>query len=391
MRSEIIRTAFSIQRHFLTSTRLCSSSGKKSKISSLFMDEPMKAAPKQTPSAKPTETLFGESPVQDDVLMTTQHSDIFPIDDSFGLTAAKKGGAPEAARVPGTPIVPEGKKRFRFDVQFRGTKYYGWRSRAIKAALPAVQDTVEDAISSACNIDSVSVVASTLTETGAHARNLTCHVDIDADLQLPSQRVLLQRCHKWFEKHDDAVAMLSFMAAKPGFHARYSAQQRTYVYRILNRIAPPLMDGEGMQWHVDRALNTEKMAEAAEALVGMHDFSGFADHRIARQLEVVGESYTVRSLDSIRVTRQADEVLVWFLGQSFLRHQLRNIVSCLHMVGIGQWKVDDVRFVLDRKFEKGRARERIRPPTAPSHGLTLWEVSYDQALHPSPAEYVQDL
>ena len=388
------------RRIFSNSARLCSSKGTQKKISSLFMDQPLKQAPeKSSVPAKPFD-ISTDANAQDSLLSEATSStsiqsqplmDLFPIDDAFGLTAAENKQALEAERVPGTPIIPAGKRRFRFDVQYDGSKYYGWQSRAIKAALPAVQDAVEDALCTACDVENLHVVASTLTETGTHARNMTCHVDIDETVDLPSQRLLLQRCEKFFASREDSIAILSFMAAMPGFHARFCAQRRTYVYRILNRIAPPLLDGKGLQWHVDRALNTEKMAEAAEILQGTHDFSGFAEHSISRQLELKGELYTVRHLENIHVKRQADEVLVWCLGRSFLRHQIRNIVSCLHMVGIGQWTTDDVRFVLDRKFVKGRKRERIRPPAAPTHGLTLWEVEYDQSLHPRPEEYVQDL
>ena len=366
---------------------------KRKQISTLFMDPGEESLPGQPSTVKSDElALKADEKLSQTLVDTPSLNDLHTQLDDASQLAHFQQKDPEAQRkVPGTFEFPEGKKRYRLEVQFLGTKYYGWQRRALKATLPTVQDALEDTISAACDCNQVEIIGSTLLEAGIHCRNMTCHVDMDAKLEMPSQRVILQRCEKWLAKRGESIGVLSFNSACPGFHARFCAQRRTYVYRILNRIAPPLMDGKEMQWHVDRALNTKKMAEAAAVLQGTFDFSGFADHGIARLLAHKGESFSVRTLENIQVVRQADEVLIWFMGQSFLRHQIRNIVSCLHMVGLGLWTTDDILFILDRSFVKGRARDRTRPPTAPPCGLTLWEVSYDQSMYPRPEEYVQEM
>ena len=132
------------------------------------------------------------------------------------------------------------------------------------------------------------------------------------------------------------------------------------------------------------------MEDAARRLQGSHDFGGFVDHRVGRAVQQHGAEYTMRDLESIRVVRQGEEVLIWFVAKSFLRHQMRNIVSMLQMVGTGAWTVEDIEGLISRGFVHGRGHEGLRPESAPVQGLTLWEVSYLSGTFPPPVEYVDN-
>ena len=148
---------------------------------------------------------------------------------------------------------------------------------------------MEDALSVALGIDRVEVVASTLTERGVHARRLACHLDVPSSVVVPSPRTVLLRCRTWLEKRQDEIGILSFQPAGDSFHAHHSARSRIYVYRILNRVAPPLLES-GVQWHFDRALNVARMEDAARRLQGIHDFGGFVDHRVGGRYSSTAQS-----------------------------------------------------------------------------------------------------
>jgi tRNA pseudouridine(38-40) synthase len=322
-----------------------------------------------------------------------------------------------AAAVPGANVVPPGMRRFRMELQFRGDHFLGWnraaemrnrrKALAVKrgeltpaaamgeaenvtwaghalGGLRSVKDAVEEALSVALDTTKVEVVTSVALETGAHARRLTCHVDIPADIEMQPRTVLL-RAHAWLRQKNDPLGILTFQRAPPDFHARHSATRRVYLYRILNRIAPPLFD-VGHHWHVDRYLDEEKMnVVAQELLLGRHDFGFFADSKIARAVREGGSMATVRAVDEIRVVRQEDEVLVWVVGKSFLRHSIRNMVGALRFVGQGHWTRENVRTAMERGFDSRTVAPRFRPPTAPAQGLTLWDVQFPAAMGVTPA------
>ena len=298
------------------------------------------------------------------------------VDDAFHVFPLLRSTPEIVPVIPGTQQPAEGYARHKLEIQYKGTKYYGWLRRQLKSSLPTVQEAVEDTVSIACDLGPVDVMASVVPEQGIHCRSLTCHVDIPADHILPAPRNFLQRCRAWLKKREDEIAILSFSPAEEGFHAARSVLRRTYVYRILNRIAYPLLDDGNMQWHVDRALDVPLMQKAALLMEGEHDFGGFADHRVTRCLRRHGTVYTVKAVEKIRVTKQGDEVLIWISGKSFLRSQLRNMVAALVMVGNGAWSLTEIEYFLSKGFQPGREQNRIRPEPAPAHGLTLWDVYY---------------
>ena len=154
----------------------------------------------------------------------------------------------------------------------------------------------------------------------------------------------------------------SKVVAADDFHARFSACARHYLFRILNRRAPPALDA-GKVWHVPVALDAEAMHHAAQALLGTHDFTTF------RAAECQAQS-PVKTLDKIDVSRRGEEIHLTTSARSFLHHQVRSFVGSLKQVGEGKWSARDLKAALE-------ARERSAcGPVSPPDGLYLVKVDY---------------
>ena len=333
------------------------------------------------------------------------------LDDAWSyFPAAEAAPAP----VPGSVILPPGIRRYRLEVQYRGDHFFGWDRRAPylmgssasggaassplalgadaeDATVRSARQSVADALCVALDTSHLNVVSSVLLETGVHAQRLTCHVDVPADIVM-QPRTVLQRAHAWLLSRGDPMCILSFHPAPEGFHARHSALRRVYVYRICNRIAPPLFD-VGRQWHVDRALDVDAMRTVGQRVFeGTKDFAALADYKLARAIRnggSSGEGVTMRTIEKLDVVRQEDEVLIWIVGRSFLRQQIRNMVGALNFVGQGHWGEAVLEQLMKRPHDGSpRLSVRERPPIAPAGGLALWAVEYPPQWGGSGAAFV---
>ena len=159
------------------------------------------------------------------------------------------------------------------------------------------------------------------------------------------------------------VAVLEAEIAVEGWHARFSARERRYLYRILNRRSPPALL-QGKVWHVKKPLDARAMHEAAQSLVGLHDFTTFRD------LQCQSKS-PIKTLDVATVHREGEEVLLSFAARSFLHRQVRSMAGSLIEVGLGRWSPADLAAALEAKDR------RACGPVAPSDGLYFVGVSYE--------------
>ena len=165
------------------------------------------------------------------------------------------------------------------------------------------------------------------------------------------------------------VAILACDIVPDDWHARFSCTGRAYVYRIANRRAPLTLES-GLVWRVIQPLDAEAMQEAAQLLVGRHDFTTF------RSAHCQAES-PLKSLDRLDVERDGDRIAIHAAARSFLHHQVRSMVGCLALVGMGRWSVDDMRKARDAK---DRAALGLN---APPDGLYFVRASYPSPRHPS--------
>jgi tRNA pseudouridine38-40 synthase len=164
------------------------------------------------------------------------------------------------------------------------------------------------------------------------------------------------------------VAILEAQAVADDWHARFSCVGRRYLYRIVNRRAPLALES-GRAWQVGVPLHADAMNEAAQSLVGLHDFTTF------RSAHCQSES-PVKTLDRLDVRREGDVILIEAAARSFLHHQVRSMVGCLQLVGRGKWSADDLKGALEAK---DRAALGLN---APPQGLYFVEAVYP--LNSSP-------
>jgi len=243
--------------------------------------------------------------------------------------------------------------RFKLTIEYDGTPFVGWQRQDNG---PSVQAALEAAVRGYCQVDTL-VQGAGRTDAGVHALGQVAHVDLPRD---DREEVVANALNAHLRPHP--VAVLKAEKVDDEFHARFSAKERGYVYRIVNRRAPAVLQINKVWW-VSVPLDAAAMHEAAQVFVGKHDFSSF------RAAECQAES-PVKTLDEIAVAREGDIISVTTRGRSFLHHQVRNFVGTLKYVGEGKWNAADVKRVLD-------ARDRSAAgPTAPPDGLYLTHVRY---------------
>lgn len=244
--------------------------------------------------------------------------------------------------------------RYRFTVEYDGASYNGFQAQKDQ---PTVQGALENAIKAFSGQD-VRIAAAGRTDTGVHATGQTCHVDLDKDW--PARTVMnAMNAHMLGER----VSVLDCMPVSDDWHARFTANGRKYLYRILNRAGRPAIE-QGHVWHVKKELDAEAMHGAAQYLLGQHDFTTFRDAQCQAQSPI-------KSMDVARVTRVGAEVHLVFEARSFLHRQVRSMTGSLAEVGLGRWSPEQFKAALD-------AADRIRcGPVAPSDGLYLTGVTYD--------------
>ena len=243
--------------------------------------------------------------------------------------------------------------RWRVTVEYDGGPFVGWQRQDNG---PSVQEALEDAIKGFSGED-VQVAGAGRTDSGVHALAQVAHFDLDRESDADTVRDAIN-----FHLKPRPVAVLDAEVVAPDFHARFSAVERAYRYRIVNRRAPLTLEA-GRAWQVSVPLDADTMNEAAQVLVGNHDFTSF------RAAQCQADS-PVKTLDEITVARDGDLITIDVRARSFLHNQVRIIAGTLRQVGEGKWGSDDVARAL-------AARDRAAAgPTAPPQGLYLAAVRY---------------
>ena len=243
--------------------------------------------------------------------------------------------------------------RYRLTVEFDGSPFVGWQRQDVGQS---VQSAIEDAILRMTG-ETVAVHAAGRTDAGVHALAMTAHVDVTKELT-PFR--LQQGINALIRPAP--VVILDAEAVSDEWHARFDCIGRRYLYRILNRRAPPALDA-GRVWAIGSELDVDAMQEAARHLEGRHDFTTFrAAHCQAKS--------PIKTLDSLSVELAGEEVHIRAAARSFLHHQVRSMVGCLAMVGKGQWSPADMKDALEAKDRQALGLN------APPQGLYFVEAIY---------------
>ncbi len=243
--------------------------------------------------------------------------------------------------------------RYHLTIEYDGRPFVGWQRQDNG---PSVQAALERAVA-ALDGGVREVYGAGRTDSGVHALAQSAHVDLEKDLAPGKVRDALNH-----HLGSDPIAVLSARRVDDRFHARFSAVKRGYVYRIIPRRARLALEA-GRAWRTPRALDVAAMHEAAQTLVGMHDFTTFRDARCQAESPV-------KSIDAIAVREIDGEVRLTVEAISFLHRQVRSITGSLVEVGNGKWSVSDFADAL-------AAADRTRcGPVAPPDGLYLAFVRY---------------
>ena len=245
--------------------------------------------------------------------------------------------------------------RYRIDIEYDGTAYYGWQRQV---DYPSVQQAIEETIKSFC-LHEVTLFGAGRTDAGVHALAQVAHFDMEKEW--PAEK-LFEAINGILRQRGDQISILRVEQVSRDFQSRFGATKRHYRYRIVNRRSPLALDRH-RAWWVRFPLDEKLMQEAAQSLIGRHDFTSF------RSVKCQAKS-PIRTLEKLQVERQGEEIEVTASSRAFLHNQVRSIVGSLKAVGDGKWQKQDVARALEAKDHRECA------PLAPACGLYLERVDY---------------
>ncbi|UIJ95384.1 tRNA pseudouridine(38-40) synthase TruA [Sinorhizobium meliloti] len=245
--------------------------------------------------------------------------------------------------------------RYRLTVEYDGSDYVGWQRQDNG---PSVQGAIEKAVLSLTR-ETVSIRGAGRTDSGVHAREQVAHLDLTREWK---SYTLQNALNAHLALAGERVSILDVAEAPGDFDARFSAIRRHYLYRIISRRSPLALEAR-RAWWVPKPLDHDAMHEAAQRLVGHHDFTTF------RSAHCQATS-PLRTLDRLDVTRAGELIEIRATAQSFLHNQIRSFAGSLKLVGEGKWTPDDLQAALEARDRKACG------PVAPPDGLYFMRVDY---------------
>lgn len=244
--------------------------------------------------------------------------------------------------------------RWKLTIEYSGKPYCGWQRQD---GQPSVQQEIEEAIQKFSQQE-VRIQGAGRTDTGVHALGQVAHFDLEY------REISAFDIAKAINAHlkPQPIVILKAEEVDAEFHARFHATNKLYRYKIVNRAMPLAID-QNLAWQVYRPLDVDAMHDAAQLLVGQHDFTTFRDSECQAKTPV-------RTLDRIELKRDGENITMEVEAKSFLHHQVRNTIGTLILVGEGKWTKADFK----KAFEaKDRTKGGI---TAPADGLYLVRIDY---------------
>lgn len=247
--------------------------------------------------------------------------------------------------------------RYAFKIEYNGAPFAGWQRQAEQ---PSVQGAIEAALAR-LEPRAHTIAAAGRTDAGVHATGQVAHADLEKDWDPFRLSEALN-----FHLKPAPVAILACARVADDWHARFSATERRYLFRLVQRRAPMTLE-KGLVWRVQNPLEAEAMREGARHLIGHHDFTTFRS-------SICQAASPVKTLDEISIEEithpDAREFRFRLRARSFLHNQVRSIVGTLERVGAGAWAPDDVKTALDA------ANRAACGPVCPPQGLYLTGVGY---------------
>ena len=247
--------------------------------------------------------------------------------------------------------------RYALKIEYHGAPFSGWQRQADR---PSVQAAIEDALAK-LEPRAHTIAAAGRTDAGVHATGQVAHCDMEKSWDPFRLGEALN-----FHLKPLPVSITACAAVDNNWHARFSATERRYFFRLLMRRAPAVHDA-GLVWQVSHDLDHVAMQEAAQYLIGLHDFTTF------RSMSCQSDS-PVKTLDELRIERvdgrSGPELQFHLRARSFLHNQVRSFVGTLERVGAGAWDPVDVKTALEARVRSACG------PVSPPQGLYLAHVTY---------------
>ena len=244
--------------------------------------------------------------------------------------------------------------RYQILIEYVGTTFVGWQ---MQKNGKSIQKTVQLILSKLLK-EKIILHGSGRTDAGVHALEQSAHFDVKKKIHniyktIKSLNFFLNR---------KMISIIKIKKKKIDFHARYSAQERIYVYLIQNRLSPSTINKD-REWHIRKKLDVKLIKEGCKKLIGTHDFSTFRSSNCSAKSPI-------RTINKILVSKSKNCIKLKFKSKSFLKNQVRSMVGCLKYLGEKKWDL--------RKFENvfiKKDRKKVAPP-APACGLYLEKIIY---------------
>jgi tRNA pseudouridine38-40 synthase len=248
--------------------------------------------------------------------------------------------------------------RYALKIEYDGSPFVGWQRQRSQVS---VQGSIETALSKLENKEH-KIAGAGRTDAGVHARSQVAHCDLDKEWQPFRLSEALN-----FHLRPLPIAVIDCALVNSDWHARFSALERKYLFRLLVRRAPSTHEA-GLVWQIGHSLDLSKMLEASKYLLGKHDFTTFRS-------SMCQAKSPIKTLDELKIDRiigwSGDEFRFQLRARSFLHNQVRSFVGTLERVGAGSWSPFDVKKALEAKDRSACG------PVSPPQGLYLTDVIYE--------------
>ena len=248
--------------------------------------------------------------------------------------------------------------RYALKIEYDGSPFVGWQRQRNQVS---VQGSIETALSKLENREH-KIAGAGRTDAGVHARSQVAHCDLDKEWQPFRLSEALN-----FHLRPLPIAVIDCALVNSDWHARFSALERKYLFRLLVRRAPSTHEA-GLVWQIGHSLDLSKMLEASKYLLGKHDFTTFRS-------SMCQAKSPIKTLDELKIDRitgwSGDEFRFQLRARSFLHNQVRSFVGTLERVGAGSWSPFDVKKALEAKDRSACG------PVSPPQGLYLTDVVYE--------------
>ena len=243
---------------------------------------------------------------------------------------------------------------YQITVEYLGTNFVGWQIQ--KNGL-SIQEILERVLSKFLK-EKIKVIGSGRTDAGVHASEQSAHFKIKHNII--DKNNFINSINFFLKKYP--ISILEIKKKSNKFHARHSANKRTYKYFIINRSSSLVLE-KNKAWHIKKKLDINIMKKGAEILKGTHNFSTF------RASSCQAKS-PIKTLKKAVVKKDKNKIVLTFQSKSFLQQQVRSMVGSLKYLGEGKWNLNDFK-----KAFLSKRRTMCAPP-APAHGLYLTKVLY---------------